>query len=141
MSCLLTSASLHDNQAAIPLAQLTAGRVQSLYDLMDSACDAEEIRVCSRQLGHVPLIDSNPRRGTRKKAELQRRALAQRSSGQLPPHARRYHECSTLELINGRFKDEFRGRHVGVRGHAKVLCHLMFGIVALTVYQLIRLTL
>ena len=26
-----------------------------------------------------------------------------------------------------------------VRGHAKVLCHLMFGIVALTVDQLMRL--
>jgi hypothetical protein len=29
-------------------------------------------------------------------------------------------------------KDEFSGRVVRVRGHAKVLCHLMFGILALT---------
>ena len=29
-------------------------------------------------------------------------------------------------------------RSVRVRGHAKVLCHLMFGIVALTVDQLMR---
>jgi len=27
---------------------------------------------------------------------------------------------------------------VRVRGHAKVMCHLMFGIVALTVDQLLR---
>ena len=30
ISCLLTSASRHDNQAAIPLATMTAGRVTSL---------------------------------------------------------------------------------------------------------------
>ncbi len=141
VSCLLTSASLHDSQAAIPLAKLTAGRVDNLYDLMDSAYDAEEIRACSRQLGHVPLIDSNPRRDARKKAELKREALAQRSIGQLTPQARRYHERSNVERVNGRLKDEFGGRHVRVRGHRKVLCHLMFGIVALTVDQLMRLLL
>ena len=141
VSCLLSSASLHDSPAALPLAQLTAGRVDNLYDLMDSAYDAEEIRACSRKLGHVPLIDSNPRRDAHKKAELQREALAQRSIGQVTPEAQRYHERSTVERVNGRLKDEFGGRHVRVRGHAKVLCHLMFGIVALTVDQFMRLTL
>ncbi len=141
VSCLLTSASLHDSQAAIPLAQLTAGRVDNLYDLMDSAYDAAEIRACSEQLGHVALIDPNPRRDAEKKAELKREALAQRSIGQLTPQALRYHERSTVERVNGRLKDEFGGRHVRVRGHAKVLCHLMFGIVALLVDQLMRLTL
>lgn len=43
VSCLLTSASVHDSQAALPLAQITAGRVTNLYDLMDSAYDAPEI--------------------------------------------------------------------------------------------------
>ena len=45
VSCLLTSASVHDSQAAIPLATLTARRVDSLYDLMDSAYDAPVIRL------------------------------------------------------------------------------------------------
>jgi hypothetical protein len=44
VSCLLTSASLHDSQAAIPLASITAGRLTNLYDLMDSAYDAPEIK-------------------------------------------------------------------------------------------------
>ena len=35
-------------------------------------------------------------------------------------------------------QDDFGGRQVRVRGHAKVLCHLMFGILALTVEQLVR---
>ena len=141
VSCLLTSASLHDSQAAIPLAQLTAGRVDNLYDLMDSAYDAAEIRACSQRLGHVAIIDPNPRRDAHKKAALKREALARRSIGQLTPHALRYRERSTVERVNGRLKDEFGGRHVRVRGHAKVLCHLMFGIVALLVDQLMRLTL
>ena len=62
VSCLLTSASLHDSQVAIPLATLTAERVRNLYDLMDSAYDAPEIRTHSRALGHVAIIDVNPRK-------------------------------------------------------------------------------
>jgi hypothetical protein len=56
VTCLLTAASLHDSQAAIPLATITAQRVVSLYDLMDCAYDANEIHAYSRSLGHVPLI-------------------------------------------------------------------------------------
>ncbi len=43
--------------------------------------------------------------------------------------------------VNGRLKDEFAGRHVRVHGHAKVLCRLMFGIIALAVDQFMRRTL
>ncbi len=139
VSCLLTSASVHDRQVAIPLAHLTAGRIENLYDLMDSSYDAEAIREYSRGLGHVPIIAVNPRRDAQKKAELQREALAQRSIGQVPPQTRRYRDRSTVERSNGRLKDEFGGRHVRVRGHRKVLCRLMFGIIALTVDQLMRL--
>ena len=60
VSALLTSASLHDSQVAIPLAQLTAGRVCNLYDLADSAYDVPQILAFSRTLGHVPLIDPHP---------------------------------------------------------------------------------
>ena len=141
VSCLLTSASVHDSQAAIPLARLTASRVDSLYDLMDSAYDAPEIRAFSEQLGHVPIIDLNPRRRPQLKAERKREALAQRRIGQVPPEVRRYRERSTVERVNGRLKDEFGGRYLRVRGPGKVWCHLMFGILALTVEQLMRLTL
>ncbi len=85
VSCLLTSASLHDSQAAIPLATRTAGRVDNLYDLMDSAYDAAGIGAFSERLGHVPLIDVNPRGRTELKADLEREAKALRSAGRIPP--------------------------------------------------------
>src|ERR1035437_1657070 len=40
LAAVTTSASVHDSQVAIPLAKLTAARVTSWYDLMDSAYDA-----------------------------------------------------------------------------------------------------
>jgi hypothetical protein len=41
--------------------------------------------------------------------------------------------------VYARLKDEFGGRMIQVRGYAKVLAHLMFGILALTADQLMRL--
>ena len=137
VSCLLTSASVHDSQAAIPLATITAGRVTNLYDLMDSAYDAPEIWDKSCALGHVPIIDANPRRGG--KAEAEAEALAKRCAGHQPAEDVRYRERSSAERVNSALKDSYGGRSVRVRGHAKVLCHLMFGILALTVEQLMRL--
>ena len=46
-----------------------------------------------------------------------------------------------MERVNGRLKDKFGGRHLRVGGPGKVWCHLMFGILALTVEQLMRLML
>ena len=66
VSCLLTSASLHESQVSIPLAEIT------------------------NQRG------------------------------------------------NGRIKDDFGARMVRVQGHTKVMSHLMFGVVVLTVEQLMR---
>ena len=43
------------------------------------------------------------------------------------------------ERVNGRLKDEFGATFVRVRGAIKVKCHLMFGVLALTVDQLFRL--
>ena len=53
----------------------------------------------------------------------------------------RYKERTSIERVNARLKDEFGGRHIRVRGAAKVFAHLAFGLVALTVDQLLKLTL
>ena len=139
ISCLLTSASLHDSQAAIPLATMSAERTTNLYDLMDAAYDAEPIRRHCRSLGHVPLIDRNPRRDKTLAEELRTESRRLERIGFQLPEQVRYNERTAGERVNGRLKDEFGGRHVRVRGAPKVMCHCMFGILALTVDQLMRL--
>ncbi len=138
VSCVLTSASTHDSQAAIPLAELSKERVTNLYDLMDSAYDATEIKNKSIELGHVPIIDVNPRRNKSLKEELEAEKKRLNFIHFELPEQVRYHERSTAERVNGRLKDEFGGRHVRVRGHSKIFSHLMFGILVVTVEQLMR---
>ena len=139
ISCIMTSASTHDSQVAIPLGTLTAGRVENLYDLMDAAYDSIEIWAHCILLGHKPIIDVNPRRSVDMQEALKQEKKARRTLGLFFPEERRYVERSGSERINGRLKDEFGGRHVRVRGYDKVLAHLMFGMTVLTASQLMRL--
>jgi hypothetical protein len=137
ISCLLTSASVHDSQVALPLATITASRVTNLYDLMDSAYDVPEIRDKSRAFGHVPIVDCNPRRGGKAQAEAE--ARAKRCAGYELAEDVRYNQRSSAERVNGNLKDNSGGNHVRVRGAPKVFCHLMFGILVVTVEQIMRL--
>ena len=73
------------------------------------------------------------------KAEIKAEALAQQRAGYQLAEDVRYNERSAAERVNGRLKDDFGGRHVRVRGHTKISCHLMFGVLALTCDQLLRL--
>jgi transposase len=125
ISCILTSASVHDSQVALPLMHTTAARVTSLYDVMDAAYDARVIREQSELLGHVPIIDSNPRRG--EKTEMD------------PAKKERYKIRSSSERVNARLKDEFGARHLRVKGPRKAMTHLMFGVLVLAADQLLRL--
>ena len=150
ISALLTSASLHDSQAAIPLATLTAQRVTSLYDLMDAAYDAKAIAEHSRSLGHVPVIAPNgapvpiPKRVQESKRRYdKRRKVPTTTNRKRPPltlaEQQRYQLRSMSESVYARLKDEFGARSLRVRGAVKVMAHLMFGIVALTVDQWLKL--
>ena len=100
ISCILTSASTHDSQVAIPLAEKTSKRITNFYDLMDAAYDAEIIKTDSIKRNHVPIIDSNPRNN--KKLEMQ------------PYRKERYKNRSTAERGNGRLKDEFGANKIRV---------------------------
>ena len=123
IGCIMTSASTHDSQVAIPLGTLTAGRVENLYDLMDAAYDSIEIWAHSILLGHKPIIDVNPRRSVEMQEALKQEKKARRTLGLVFPEERRYVVRSGSERINGRLKDEFGGRHVRVRGCDKVVRH------------------
>jgi hypothetical protein len=80
ISCRLNSASLHDSQAAIPLAEMTHHRVDNCYDLRDAAYDSPLIKKNSESPGHVPLIDENPRNKDRK-AEIKQEQKRRRHTG------------------------------------------------------------
>ena len=152
ISCLLTAASLHDSQAAIPLATMTAQRVTSLYDLMDCAYDANEIYAHSQSLGHVPLIARHDHRSVPIPKRVQeqarrrdkRRKVATRYDRKRPPfepcEKERFAERTMVERVYSRLKDEFGARTIRVRGAGKIMAHLMFGVLALTVDQLLKLT-
>jgi hypothetical protein len=122
---VLTAASPHDSQVAIPLAKMTSERVTYLYELMDAAYDAKTIADFCRSQGRVPIIGKNSR--GKDVAPME------------PATARRYDERTTVERANSALKDDFGGRMVRVRGHAKVFAHLMFGILALTADRLLHL--
>ena len=126
VSLVLTSASLHDSQAAIPLAQMSAERVRNLYDLMDSAYDAKEIRQYSEQLTHVAIIDPNRRGGEAVSLE--------------PAQQRRFAERSSAERFFA-YLEYYGAYQIWVRGAGKVMCHLMFAVLALTAHQLYQMLL
>jgi len=141
LSAILTSASVHDSQVAIPLETLTAKRVQSLYTLRDSAYDVEEVKEYSKKLNHVPITDINPRRDTYLKTSLEAENKARKTLNWEPAEAIRYNGRTVAERTNARLKDEFGGRTVRVKGHTKVFCHLMFGVLILAADQLFSLIL
>ena len=111
VSMVFTSALVHDSQVAIPLMKMTSSKVDYLYDLMDSAYDAQPIYEVSRGLGHVPLIDKN---------------LRGKEVLPMAPHeALRYNEPTVSERFNNRLKGEFGGKNVRVRGYEKVKLRLL----------------
>jgi len=139
ISAVLTSASVHDSQVAIPLMTLSSQRVVHLYELMDSAYDADAIHAHSRQLNHVPIIAPHGRRGTTRPSQLPK-VFPDRPTPQLSwAQQDRYKVRTMSERVNARLKDEFGASHLRVRGAAKVMAHLMFGVLALTVDQWMRM--
>jgi hypothetical protein len=125
ITALVTSASVHDSQVAIPLIKLTSNKVTYLYELMDAAYDAKQIYETSREFGHVPIIDKNPR--------------GKELTPMAPHEAQRYKIRTTAERANSRLKEDFGASNVMVKGHSKVTQHLMLGVLVLFADQLMRL--
>ena len=139
ISMLITSASVHDSQVAIPLTKITKEKIPSFYDLMDAAYDVPAIKQYSYAIGHVPIIDSNPRGNKDLKQEMEQEKKAQKTLNWRPPPLQRYKQRSSAERVNSQLKDNFGGRVIRVRGNSKVFCHLMFGVLALSAYQILNL--
>ena len=124
VAAVLSSASTHDRPVMLPLRHLGYQRVTSWYDLADRAYWSGMIREASRQLGHVPLIDHNPRRGEKREF--------------LPHEAQRQKNAVGVERSNSSLKENRGGRHVRVRVSAKGNAHLRYGILVITAEQWLR---
>lgn len=139
VAAILTAASTHDSQVAIPLARTSERRVVWLYDLMDAAYDAQPIIDDCIASGRVPVIDRNTRRDTNLKAEIAAERARRRLINIPDPRDLTYNERTTAERANARLKDEFGACDLRVRGHLKAFCHLMFGLAALAADSILRL--
>lgn len=124
VSALLTGANVHDSQVAIPLEKITSSKVMYLYSVMDAAYDAEPIRMYIKSKGRQEIIDYNRRSGVKKKMD--------------PAKEQRYKIRSTVERSNSHLKDWFFGSGIYVKGHKKVMCHLLFGILSLSSIKILQ---
>lgn len=126
VSAILTSASVHDSQVALPLSRMTERKINACYELMDSAYDAQVIRTQIAGKGRVPLIDFNHRspKDERKFEDFEKE---------------RYKERSGAERANSNLKDNLGARTIRVRGHEKIFTHLCLGLLIMAVEQTVRL--
>jgi len=125
VSAVLTSASTHDSQAAIPLEVLTNEKCTSLYTLMDAGYVSCDIDYFIRELGKIPVMAPKKPRG-----------------GELipldPVKKERFKARTVVERVNARIKDDFAGTSFRVKGGMKVFSHLMLGLTALAAEQIAR---
>jgi Transposase DDE domain len=147
ITALLTAAKLHDPQVAVPLMNITSQRVAYLYDLMDAAYVANAFREHSCALGHKPIIDPVQRHRTvRTKVPLRKNSRALKTvitsepvhRELTPAESIRFRQRSSAERVNSRLKDHFGARIIHYRGASKIMAHLMFGVLALTVDQWLK---
>jgi hypothetical protein len=118
-------------------ATMSTQRVTYFYELMDAGYESHHIGEQSRDLGHVPIVHPKAPGGPKSRAQA---IPMDKPKRQLSwAEQERYKERTMVERVNARLKDEFGGRNVRVRGAAKVAAHLMFGVLALTADQLLRL--
>ncbi len=83
------------------------------------------LRSTASALGHKPIIDHNPSRGEKIYMD--------------PATKSRFAERSSAERVNSNLKDNYGGRNIRVKDAAKMMTHLMFGIIVITATQLYRL--
>lgn len=93
-----------------------------------AAYDSEPLRQLERELGHVPIVAINSR-GRENPPTLD------------AAEKKRFGERTVVERINSRLKDSFGCASMWLKGHAKILCHTTFAVLAVSVDALMRLML
>jgi len=138
LAAILTSASLNDCEVAIPLAVKSNQVATNFYDLMDAAYDHPEIKEHSISLGHVPIIDKCPT-GKKQKIEKEKKKQSEILLNFKTSKGKRYKERFSKERFNALYKDFNGGRNIFYKGHSKISCHVMFGVLTTAASIIINL--
>ena len=138
ISAILTSASLNDCEVAIPLLKKVSKSARHLYCLFDSAYDVKELKEFANIMGTVAIIDEHAR-SKKQKEEKQAEKLARKTFKLETAKDRRYKQRFSKERFNGSFKDFYGGNNIFYKGHKKIFCNSMFGILAYTAICLLNL--
>ena len=125
ISAVVTGASVHDSQVAIPLERMTEARVTHLYSLMDAAYDSDTIRCFIQERGRIPLIDHNKRK-------------VDTRPGFDPASQHRYAIRTTVERTNSHLKDWFLSSPYFVKGIKKISFQVMCGVLCLTAIKILQ---
>ena len=131
LCAFVSSANLNDAKAMIPMMQKVSEDFDYFYDLADAGYDAAEIRQASLALNHMPIIDRNPRRGEKNVDDVGGRRV-----NLVDATTRRYFARSGIERVFSHLHEAHGGKFVRVRGSAKVLLHLMFGLIVIAAEQI-----
>lgn len=143
ITAFYSGANVHDSSVALPLIQETTRRVNYLYDLQDAGYDAEIIREFSKNLGHRPIIDINPKNSKILKEKIKLMKHEKKSFNFINQHLdldkEHYNQRSMVERVNKYLKDDFGCAKIYYQGATKVASVLAFGILSICIHQSIKL--
>ena len=123
--------------------QETSKRVNYFYDLQDAGYDADIIRVFSKQLGHRPIIDINPKNSQVLKEKIELIKHEKDTFKFINQHQNldeeHYNQRSIVERVNKYLKDDFGCNTIYYQGAMKVASVLAFGILSICIHQSLKL--
>ena len=143
ITAFYSSANVHDSSVALPLMTETTKGVNYLYDLQDAGYDADIIREFSKNLGHRPIIDINPKNSKALKEKIELIKHEKESFKFINQHQNldkeHYNQRSMVERVNKYLKDDFGCDKIYYQGAEKVASVLAFGILSVCIHQSLKL--
>jgi len=143
ITAFYSGANVHDSSVALPLMSETSQRVNYLYDLQDAGYDADIIREFSKNLGHRPIIDINPKNSKALKEKIELIKHEKDSfkfiNQTLDLDKEHYNQRSMVERVNKYLKDDFGCDKIYYQGATKVASVLAFGVLSVCIHQSLKL--
>lgn len=143
ITAIYSGANVHDSSVALPLIQETTKKINYLYDLQDAGYDADIIREFSRNNGHCPIIDINPKNSKKLKEQIQliKNEKEKFKFFNLPQDSTKHHynQRSIVERVNKYLKDDFGCDKIYYQEATKVASVLAFGILSVCIHQSIKM--